>query len=71
MTCFTDVGLDVPTTAGDCVCGEFVRFDLVFKRTEHFMVCPAVDAAIAEHGIPDNIDEAAVKVGMGLAGYPD
>jgi hypothetical protein len=54
------------------VCGEFVRFDLVFQRTAHFLVCPVVEERIAEAGIeiPADLDEAAVKVGMS-ASNPD
>lgn len=63
-TCFSRVGLDVPTSGGDCVCGEFVRFDLVHQRAKHFMVCPAVDEICMAIPLPSDIDEAAVKVGI-------
>lgn len=61
MTAFDDLGViyePVPKVntfsrrqyelagGGLCQCGERVRFDLVYPRNEHLMVCPAVDALV-------------------------
>lgn len=63
-TCFSRVGMEVPTVGGDCLCGEFVRFDLAHRRLEHFMVCPVVDERLAHMPPPVDIDEDAVKAGI-------
>lgn len=72
MNCFERVGMKVPAKrGGKCACGEMVRFDIVTRRAEHFLVCPVVERRMAKSLETLEVDEAAVAVGARYFGVPD